>query len=169
MKIKLIKGFTLIELLIYIALFALVAGIFTGILVVVLRIQGQQIGLLEVSNQLNFVMQTIQRHVRESSTITSPVPGVSDSSLSLDSGATVIALGNCGGVSNAICVNNEPITTKKIMIPDLTFTHYITPSNHPDFPDTHAVQIKITAKYNTTNPAQQVTRTLQSSASPLKL
>jgi prepilin-type N-terminal cleavage/methylation domain-containing protein len=171
------RGFTLIELLVYVAIFAIVAGIFSGILVVALRVQSQQTGLVEVNNQLNFVMQTIQRLVRESSTIDSPSPGASASTLNLTraGSTTIISLGTCGtpAVANAVCVQegggaNLPITTAKVVVPSLSFSHFITPSNHPSFPDTHTVQIAITMDFNTTHPQQAVSRTLQSSASPLK-
>ena len=161
------KGFTLLELLVYVGIFAIVAGTFVSILTITLRVQGTQTGLVEVSGQLNFAIQTIQRYIRDASTITAPAVGVTASTLNLDNGATIIALGACSGVSDAICVNNEPITTSKIRISTLNFTHLKTTSSHPSFPDTHTVQINITADNKSTNPENFAQRSLQSSASPL--
>ncbi len=167
-------GFTLIELLIYVTIFALVAGFFTSILLITLRVQGTQAGTVEVSSQLNFAMQTIQRNIRESSAITAPGPGSAGSTLSVTggpSGAITIALGTCGGVSNAICLTDSsgvpvPITTNKIVVTTLTFNHYSTPSNNPVTPSVETIQISVTASNNTTNEGQKSTRTLQGSASP---
>lgn len=63
------KGFSLTELLIYIAIVAIISGFLVGILTTSTRVEVQQRGVIEVSNQLNFVLQTIQRLVRESSAI----------------------------------------------------------------------------------------------------
>ena len=161
------KGFTLLELLVYVGIFAIVAGIFVGILVVTLRVQGTQSGLVEVSGQLNFAMQAIQRSIRESSTIGNPAVGSTASTLSLDADAVTITLGTCGGVSDAVCINNEPLTTAKIRVSALTFTHLVAASSHPSFPDTHSIQIKIIADNKAPNPENFAERTLQSSASPL--
>jgi len=61
------RGFTLIELLIIIAIFAIAGWLFAGILPVFLKFQNQQTATNEIGTQLNFVIQTIQRLVRESS------------------------------------------------------------------------------------------------------
>lgn len=168
-------GFTLVELLIYVAIFIIIAGVFAGIFVVTLRIQNQQTNLLELNNQLNFVMQTIQRMIRESDGIASPTPGTPASSLSLNrNGAlTIISLGSCDQVENAVCVQegteqNLPITTSKISISDLSFSHFVAKSNHPDFPDSHTVQAKIILNANTANPQQAASRSIQFSAGLFK-
>ena len=62
-------GFSLVELLLYVAILAIVAGLFIGILITTTRIQVNESVNNEIANQLNFVMQTIQRLVRESSAI----------------------------------------------------------------------------------------------------
>ncbi len=60
-------GFTLIELLIYIGIFAILAVSFSSILVTFSRVTITQSSRNEVSSQLSFVMQRIQRMVSESS------------------------------------------------------------------------------------------------------
>lgn len=62
-------GFTLVELLVYIAIFGIASVFLTGTLVTSVRVQNKQTANNEVTNQLNFVLQTVQRLVRESSVI----------------------------------------------------------------------------------------------------
>ena len=164
------RGFTLIELLIYVGIFSLAAGLFTGILVVVLRIQGQQTSAVEVGTQLNFVMQTLQRLVRESTAINSPASGGSANALSVNrpgASPTIAALSEGKITVNEGGAGAKDLTTSKVNVSELIFTHYTTPSNHPSFPPEETIQIKITMNFNTNNPTQAVTIILQSSASPL--
>ena len=174
------RAFTLIELLLYVAIFAMVAGFFTSILLVTLRVQGTQSGVIEVSTQLNFAMQAIQRNIREATTIVAPASGASASTLQVSggpTGAVSVTLGTCGApaISNAICITDaggtNPITTGKITVTTLTFSHYTTPSTlpcpgTPCIPSTETIQISVTASNNTTSEEQRITRTIQGSASP---
>lgn len=161
------RGFTLIELLLYVAIFAMVSGMFTGILVIILRVQGQQSGLIEVSNQLNFAMNRVQSLIRESSPVVAPVVGTPPSSLTLSiaGSSTVITLSG-----TEIQVNGVPITTGKVKVDDLKFTlNTLTNPSAADLslPNTYSVEIEMTISNNTTNPQNQVTRTLKGSASPI--
>ena len=63
------KGFSLVELLLYVAIMGVVVGLFAGILNVATRVQVRESAATEVSSQLNFITQTIQRLVRESSAV----------------------------------------------------------------------------------------------------
>jgi len=63
------KGFSLIEIIIYLGIISIIAITFFRILGVSTRIQVSQVAANEVANQINFVMQTIQRLVRESSAV----------------------------------------------------------------------------------------------------
>ncbi|RME56632.1 type II secretion system protein, partial [Candidatus Parcubacteria bacterium] len=65
-------GFTLLELLIFSGLFVVVALAFVGILVSVSRVYIEQTTKSEVNQQSQFVLQTIQRYVEESSLIEEP-------------------------------------------------------------------------------------------------
>ena len=153
----------------------MVAGFFTSILLISLRVQGTQSGLVDISSQLNFAMQTIQRHIQEATSISSPASGASASSLTIvkPSGNVTIALGTCGSpaVSNAICVTvagaTNPITNDRATVTTLSFTHYTTPANNPVTPPTETIQISLTAQNNVVNVADRVTRTLRGAASPL--
>ncbi len=162
------RGFTLIELLLYVAIFAMVSGMFTGILVIILRVEGQQSGLVEVSEQMNFAMNRIQSLVRESNLSSEPIVGTPPSSLTLTtaSGSQTISL-----VGNEIQVNGVPITTGKVKVDNLKFTKYTitnpSASEIPSLLPVRTIEIEMTVSNNTTNPQNQVTRTLKSSASPI--
>jgi len=63
------KGFSLIELLIYLGILAIIGVAFSRVLSVATRVQISEVAADEIANQTNFVMQTIQRLVRDSSAI----------------------------------------------------------------------------------------------------
>ncbi len=63
------RGFSLLETLLYLAIFAIVGGALFGILTNVVRISTQEVSGGEVTSQLQFVMQTINRLVQGSSNI----------------------------------------------------------------------------------------------------
>lgn len=63
------KGFTLIELVIFSAIASVTMITFISILIMVLRIQVRQQAVSEVTTQSQFLLQTIQRYVQESSDI----------------------------------------------------------------------------------------------------
>ncbi len=157
------SGFTLIELLLYVAIFAMVSGMFTGILVIMLRVQGQQSGLVEVSNQLGFAMNRIQSLIRESSPTSDPIL---DAPSSLTLGSHMITLSG-----SAILVDGIPITTGKVKVDGLKFTKYsVTNPSDDDIPSLtpiHAIEVEITMSNSDTNPQNKVTRTLKGSASPI--
>ncbi len=158
------SGFTLIELLLYVAIFAMVAGMFTGILVIILRVEGQQSGLVEVSSQLSFAMNRIQSIIRESAPTTDPVIGIPPSSLTV--GAHIIAL-----TGAEIDLDGAPITTGKVKVDNLKFTKYtITNPSAGEIPSlapVRTIEIEITISNTDTNPQNHVSRTLKSSASPI--
>src|SRR3989338_8325531 len=63
------KGTTLLETLIYIGILAVVVGAIIGILYAILNIQSRGTGSRVVSEEGRFVLQRIQREVRDSSLI----------------------------------------------------------------------------------------------------
>jgi hypothetical protein len=153
--------------LLYVAIFAMVSGMFTGILVIILRVQGQQGGLVEVSNQLNFAMGRIQSLIRESNPAVAPVAGTPPSSLTLSIAGSSTLI-NLSGTE--IQVNGVPINTDKVKVEDLKFiVNKLTNPSAADLslPDTYSVDIEMTISNVTTNPQNLVTRTLKGSASPI--
>src|SRR3989344_2849006 len=69
MKSKRHYGFSLLETVVYIGILATVAGIFTGVFQSILRTQISETSQNEITSQLNFAVQTIQRLVKNSSVI----------------------------------------------------------------------------------------------------
>src|SRR3989344_6854700 len=65
------KGFTLIEVLIYATTLAITAGLLTAVLSNTLRIRNREANSTELSQQLNFVLGTVQSLVNESALIDS--------------------------------------------------------------------------------------------------
>src|SRR3989344_1779290 len=65
-------GFTILELLVFSAIFSLVAITFVSILISVTRVQLRETASAEVNQQSQFIMQTIQRYIEESSIIETP-------------------------------------------------------------------------------------------------
>ena len=68
---KLQKGFTLIEVLIYASILAITAGLLTAVLTNTVRIKSREANSTELSQQLNFVLGTVQSLVNESANIES--------------------------------------------------------------------------------------------------
>ena len=62
-------GFTLIELVLYTAIFGIVSGLLSTILVTSTKIQTTQVVSTQVSNELNLVLSTVQSLVRSASNI----------------------------------------------------------------------------------------------------
>jgi prepilin-type N-terminal cleavage/methylation domain-containing protein len=178
------KGFTLIEILIYTAILAMVAGLFTGILAVATRFQVREAAANEVGQQLNFVTQTIQRLVRQSSNVEVAAqtnnPDTTDPAITeisylqlrmenpandptcislLNDGAIYITLGPRAGSQNKC---KDPVVTDKITT-DKVIASIINPvglvftkASNP--PGHDIVQIDLTLNSNTTNPQSAVTR-----------
>jgi len=113
------SGFALTELLVYIGIISIVAGVLTGILTTVTTTQVKESEQNEVSGQLNFAMQTIQRLVRDSSLISLDT-GIATSTLTLRTSAsstdpTIISLSGSTiyvqqGSGNAQALTNNSVT-----------------------------------------------------------
>ena len=171
-------GFTLIELLLYIAIFAISAGLITSITTNALRIQGGENTSTEVTNQLNYVLTTTQRLVQQSSeleyaysnststpcTSTSATPycsleirGTTSSTdptcITSTSTGVYIQQGGGGATCSAPLV---ALTNSQITVNNLQFTIYTIPGGNS------TVQINASFSYNTTNPQLAVTKTLES-------
>jgi len=82
----------LVELLIYIGVFAILAVIFSGILVTFTRVNVDQVARGEVAAQLNFAFQTIQRFVSDASAVLA-VSAIEDTDLGVSWDEADINLG----------------------------------------------------------------------------
>ncbi|MEK7195776.1 MAG: prepilin-type N-terminal cleavage/methylation domain-containing protein [Patescibacteria group bacterium] len=171
---SLVRGFTLIELVIYTAIFGTVAGLLTTILITSTKIESNQVVSTQVSSELNLVLTTVQSQVRSSSNIEC----VSNTNCSLSSGpylklrfedptldptciylqGTQILMAQGPDATNKQnCTSTtQALTTSKVSANTLTFTKFDIPGGHA------TVQIDATLTYNSTNPDQQISRTLRS-------
>jgi len=154
------KAFTLIEILIYLGIFAIIAGTLTGILNSVVRIQTRELAGNEVSQQMNFVMSTIQRLVRESSKIEMEA-GASGSAINLRMASSTLDPTLIFASGTMVYLQQgtgeaAPLTNSKVKVDNLTFKKY------SQYPGHDVVQVNLTMSYNTANPQQQSSQTLQS-------
>ena len=153
-------GFTLLELLIQISIFGVISAFLVGITLVAGNIKNRETSNAEILGQLNFVMQAIQRMVRESTIVIVPssstlelARGGATTTISLSSGAITLKEG-AGPTAN--------LTNNLVITDNLTFTKFINP------PANDSVKIAMTLRYNTGNVFASSTKSLESSASPLQ-
>ena len=168
------SGLSLIELLIYVGVFSVVAGLLSSMLIIVTRVQNQQTAAAEVGSQLNFVLQVIQRMIRQSSVIVVNNNGNPDNDmLPLGSSYSNLVLrmsDQATDPTKIYLLNNKiylqtgndaptPLTTDKILADSLQFTKYA------NYPGHDTVSIDITLSFNTQNPQLALSRTLRSAIS----
>ncbi len=163
-----IAGFTLIEILLYTAIFAVVGGLMVGILLTVTQVQQRESAGAEVTGQLNFIMQTVQRLVSKSSNIEIE-PGIATSTLklrmedpakdptclSLVNGVVKLAEGP-GANPNDCKTTTSDLTNSRVIVNTFNFKKFT------QYPGHDTVSIDLTITYNTANPKGQVQRTLSS-------
>jgi type II secretory pathway pseudopilin PulG len=167
-KIKNNKAFTLIEVLLYTAIFAIVGGLTTGVLLTVTQVQQRESASAEVTGQLNFIMQRLRQIVSESSNIEIEA-GVTTSTLKLrmkDSAKDPTCLSLVNGViklaegqgtnPNECATTTSDLTSDRVIVDALNFKKFTQYPGH----DTLSLDIQMT--YNSQNPKSRVQRTLQS-------
>jgi len=161
------KAFTLIELLIYTAIFAVVGGLMTGILVTVTQVQQRQSSTTEVTGQLNFVMQRLRQLVSESSNIeidagvtTSTLklrmkdPAKDPTCISLVNGVIKLAEGPDLSNPNNCTTTTSDLTSDRVIVDTLNFKKFT------QYPGHDTVSIDIQISYNSQNPKSRIQRTL---------
>jgi len=169
-------GFTLIELIIYIGIFSIAAGLLTGVLTTFTRVQLRESATTAVSQEAQFVIQTIQRLVTDASLIelakdsaTStlklrmPVAANDPTCIQFSNGTVYLMQGNptldpaqrqnCLATSTS---QAKTLTTNKVVVNTLTFKKFENP------PATDTVKVDLTISHNSTNPQESaISRTLQ--------
>jgi len=158
------QGFTLIEVLIYVSLTSVIVGLLGSILVTMTRVQSQQGASTDINTELDFLVSTIKREIRDAKVINS----VSKESINIitnrnPGGSTIIekAVGS-NIIEIEVIGERESITSQDIIIDDLTFTFFDAPVIG------NTIGISITATNNNIEQ-ESVTKTIQSSAQPLLL
>jgi prepilin-type N-terminal cleavage/methylation domain-containing protein len=163
------KGFTLIEVLITTAVMAIIGGLMTGIFYTVTSVNQRETASGEVTSQLNFVTQTIQRLVRESSNVEIEA-GTATTTLKLrmaDSAkdptciifaSSSIRLAQGPDATNAENCTSEvsDLTNDKVVVDSVNFKKFT------QYPGHDTVSFDIAMTYNSQDPAAQIQRTLQS-------
>ncbi len=162
------RGFTLAELLVYIAIFAIVAGILTTIFFLVVNSQKKQSISGEVTQQLNFVLGTVQRLVGDSSLVEAVYEGSNQSSTCATfctlrlrrtdpaKDPTIITSNANGIYLQEGSSTQVALTNSKVIINNLKFTKNEVPGAHA------VIEINTSLTYNTTNPSFTVTKAIKS-------
>jgi type II secretory pathway pseudopilin PulG len=141
------RGFTLIELLLYVGIASLVMLTITTFLMLIVNARVKNQTLTEVEQQGVYAMETITQLVRNSIDVRSPVPGASDSALTLVMADVAVdptsvaltsgALELTEGSGSAVALTNGRIT-----ISNLTFTNL----SRDD--DLDSIQVEFTITYS---------------------
>lgn len=154
------NGFSLAEILIYTGILAIVGTLFSGILITVTKVQNRQTASNEVNSQLNFILQTIQRLVRDSSLIeiTAGSPAASLKLRMQDpiKDPTIISLSGKKALIQEGSSDPTSLTTDSVNVDLLQFIKF---SNYPGH-DT--VQVDLTISYNTQNLERNFSKSLTS-------
>jgi len=170
MKNKRISGFSLIELLVYIAILSVVIGFIVTIFITTTKIGVKETSSTEVTSQINYVSQTIQRLVREASVIDIPV-GTNTSTLKLRTSSSItdptciylstgtikIAQGAFPSGSENCTSTSTNLTSSKVVVDSLTFTKLTSYPGH----DSMAFEIQMSL--NTSSTENRSTKVLKSS------
>jgi len=160
-------GFSLIELVVYIAIFSVSAVFLVSILTVITQIQVQQSSGREVSNQLSFVKDTIQRLVQSSSLVDMEA-GNATSTLTLRMASSTKDTTLVYASSSILYLSEEteggtttltPLTDSNVTVDDFYVTKYENPNGFS------VVEIDLTLSYNSTNPKAQVTKSISTGIS----
>lgn len=154
------KGFSLLEIVIYTGLITLVGTLLSGILISVTKIGNQQGASTEVNQQLNFVLQNINRLVRDSSLVDMPSATATSSLVlrmkSASEDPTRIFLSNNKIYLKQGAGEASPLTNDQVLATNLNFVKISA------YPGHDSVQIDLTLSYNSQNPEQSFSKTLSS-------
>ncbi len=176
-------GFTLLEILIYIAIFAVVGTLLTGIVTTVTRVEVRGGASAEVATQLNFTMQTLQRLTRDASAIiVNNSLSDNDNDAPLGDSAPYLHLrmrDSAGGATDRdpMVLWFDPVTKVvklqqgsggNMTTADLTTAKVASASSDLQFrkfsnpPGHDVVQVDLTLVYDAPTPEGMVARTIQS-------
>ena len=167
------RGLTLLELLLFLAIFTVLAVVFTGILVSVTNVYVKESGAATVSRQGDFLFRTIQRYIEDSSALHDDMGNsVSTNTLKLytktypelveiyaENGVVKIRRTDTNTLfSGTVSSTTEDLTDVRavtVSSTDLVFTRYPNADGH-DF-----VSFKFTMSHKSTNPLRAFSQTLQ--------
>lgn len=153
-------GFTLMEVLIYTAILGATGTILSGVLLNTTKIKSRQSAVIEVNEQLNFVLQNIQRSISDSSFIDID-NGVSTSTLILRfkdeaKNPTRFYISENRIYKKEAANAAQPLTDDSVVATAVNFLKVSGYSGHD------SLQIDLTLSYNTNNVGSAFSRTLSS-------
>lgn len=130
------SGFTLIELLLYVAIMGILLTSLVGFLSMVLVSQTKNQTVSEVSEQGIFAMDYITRTVRNATTITTPTPGTTSSSLTMTvpigaSSPTIFSLNGTTLQVKEGAATEVALTGSNINVTNLTFKNLTQSGSSP--------------------------------------
>lgn len=151
-------GFTLLEMVIFAALFAIAAVSFMTILVSVTRIQVRQGAAAEVNQQSQFLLQTIQRYVEQSSLIEMTADAATSTlKLRMPSSAydpTYVYLsGGTVYLKESDAGTPQALSSSKVNVTNMVFTKRSNPTGHDSVDISFAVEY---AKQNAQQAFSQI-------------
>lgn len=173
------KGFTFIELSFYMAIFTLIIGVLTSVLITYSKISARQGADSEVNNQINFALQTIRQLIASPSTAVTivneggapqdqdrspnnvlvlrrqtfsedPIKIYINNNFSFPSGVIAPAL-----VKKIGAGIENPLTTDKVKVTSLTFT------KNTNYPGHDLIKVSLSMEFNA-NPPNNLARTITS-------
>lgn len=159
-KLETSAGFTLIELLIYIAIFSIVVVTMAGLLVSITQVGDKTTSSSEVSSQLNFVMQNIQRLVKNSSNI--------DITADISTSTLVLRMEDPAKDPTVIFLSSSTVYLEEGSSPTTSLTsgnvtvNYLNFKKISQYPGHDIVYVDLAITNNAPATSSQLTRTLSS-------
>jgi hypothetical protein len=161
MDLKERGGFTLMELVIFAGIFTLTVASFLTVLVAMTRVQVRQSGAAEVNQQSQFLLQTVQRYVEQSSLV-DLVKDSATTTLRLRMASSsydptlIFASGTALWIQEGASAP-QVLTSPKVNITNLSFVKHENPGGHD------SVSVVFTANYNAPNAASNFVQSLSTS------
>ena len=118
------KGFTLVELLVSAAIFSILILAATGIFVKIMNVQKKALAIQEVQDNISYAMEMISKEIRMMSEITTKNTALDTLSFknSKDPAQDIIYNLISGQLMRSVDGGaNQPITSSKVNVSDLTF------------------------------------------------
>lgn len=154
------QGFTLLELIVFVAIFSFTIVGFVSILVSITKVQVKQGSSAEVSQQSQYILQTLQYYVERSSLIEAETNTASSSiKLRMTADAedpTLIFASGTGIYIKVGTGENLPLTSNRVSVSNMTFT------KRSSAPAKDSVSIGFTISFNTQNLQQQFSQAFSS-------
>ena len=156
-------GFSLVELLIYVAVFSVSAVFLVTILTVVTQVQVRQASTQEVSQQLSFVKDTVQRLVQSSSfvggdsgsattTLRLRMASSTEDTTLVYASSSILYLETRDESGSVVSI--IPLTDSNVTVDNFEVTKYEDPRSFA------VIELGVTLSYNSTKPQANTTKSL---------